>query len=104
MTKQEKREKIIKGLECHAKLIGCRAHCPYWHIETLDCSIELADDVLALLKSQEPVKPYMDFDGRDVWRCGNCHRNIFHPGTGDDDGEKNYRKFCFHCGRAVKWE
>lgn len=58
----------------------------------------------AALRAQEPVEPYMDFDGLDVWRCGNCHRNIFHPRFAEDDeGEKNYRKFCYHCGRAVKW-
>ena len=47
-------EKVIKGLECHAKVIGCKEHCPYWRSETLDCSIRLANDSLALLKAQEP--------------------------------------------------
>lgn len=61
-------------------------------------------DVIALLKAQEPVAPIFDYDGRDVWLCGNCHRTIFHPTrTDEDENEKNYRRFCFHCGRAVKW-
>lgn len=61
-------------------------------------------ELQAKLKAQEPVKPFLDYDGNDVWRCGNCHRNIFHPSHTDaDEDEKNYRRFCFHCGRAVKW-
>lgn len=76
-------------------------NAPEWDGHTPAQAIER----IGKLKAQEPVKPYMDYDGHDVWRCGNCHRNIFHPGlTGNDEGEKNYRKFCFHCGRAVKWE
>ena len=60
---------------------------------------------LEALKAQEPVKPIFDYDGNDVWRCGNCHCNIFHPSRTDaDENEKNYRRFCFHCGQAVKWE
>lgn len=62
-------------------------------------------DAIELLKAQEPVAPIFDYDGRDVWRCGNCHRNIFHPTrTDEDENEKNYRRFCFHCGKAVEWK
>lgn len=66
---------------------------------------EVLDATITLLKAQEPVAPIFDYDGRDVWRCGNCHRNIFHPTrTDEDENEKNYRRFCFHCGRPVKWD
>ena len=66
---------------------------------------EVLDEAIALLKKQEPVEPIFDYDGRDVWRCGNCHSNIFHPTrTDEDENEKNYRRFCFHCGKAVKWK
>ena len=37
-----------------------------------------AHDALVLLKEQETVEPYMDYDGHDVWRCGNCGATIFH--------------------------
>lgn len=48
------REKVIKGLEAHATASGCMKNCPYWRIETLNCSQELAADALALLEAQQP--------------------------------------------------
>ena len=63
--------------------------------------ISLLDD---LLKAQKPVKPYMDFDGHDVWRCGNCGAAIFHlDHTQADEDAQNYAKFCRQCGQAVNW-
>lgn len=57
------------------------------------------------LKAQEPVKPFMDFDGHDVWRCGNCGAVIFHlDHTQADEDAQNYAKFCRQCGRMVKWD
>ena len=57
-----------------------------------------------MLKVQEPVKPYMDFDGHDVWRCGNCGAAIFHlDHTQADEDAQNYAKFCRQCGQAVNW-
>lgn len=106
------REKVIEWLDfcirntdcsiCECELSGC----PYLGGSNVgNCFVTLMNDTLALLKAQEPVEPIFDYDGRDVWRCGNCHRNIFHPSrTDSDENEKNYRRFCFHCGRAVKWE
>ena len=52
----------------------------------------------------ESVKPVLDFDGKDVWRCGKCGATIFHPeNTQADEDEKNYNKYCRKCGREVKW-
>lgn len=52
----------------------------------------------------EAVKPVLDFDGKDVWRCGNCGGTIFHPSnTQADEDEKNYNRYCRKCGREVKW-
>lgn len=48
------REKTIKGLEAHATASGCMKNCPYWRIEALNCSQELAADALALLEAQQP--------------------------------------------------
>lgn len=57
-----------------------------------------------LLLKQESVKPYLDFDGLDVWRCGACGTSLFHHV--DDESEedmKNYVRYCKHCGRPVRW-
>ena len=68
-------------------------------------AIDTAVRAMRLVKEQEPVEPIFDYDGNDVWRCGNCHCKIFHPSRTDaDENEKNYRRFCFHCGMAVKWD
>lgn len=51
------------------------------------------------------VKPYLDFDGKDVWRCNNCTATLFHPSyTEPDRDEMNYIKYCSHCGRRVNWD
>lgn len=56
-------------------------------------------------KRNEPISPYLDFDGHDVWRCGNCHTNIFRIyETTDIECEKSCFKYCHKCGQAVKWE
>lgn len=94
----DKREKVIKGLECHAKAIGCRQHCPYsyWRSETLDCSMELADDALALLKAQEPKYPIRK-QSKHGWfpYCPKCEIIL---------NEMARPKYCSNCGQAVKWE
>jgi len=59
---------------------------------------------IALLKEQEAVEPYMDYDGHDVWRCGNCGATIFHiEHSQADEDWKSYAKFCRQCGKKVKW-
>ena len=83
-------------------MFKCRVldNAPEWDGHTPAQAIER----IGKLKAQEPVEPFLDYDGKDVWRCGNCHCNIFHPSRTDaDENEKNYRRFCFHCGMAVKW-
>ena len=99
------RGKVIRGLEC------CILRDPDDHARCSQCSYggncvnRLKMDALSLLKAQEAVKPHMDFDGHDVWRCGNCGATIFHPEhTQADEDERNYNKFCRHCGQAVKWD
>lgn len=57
--------------------------------------LELAEDALALLKAQEPVKPVPDtsYGARPWWFvCGNCKLSV------NED-----QKYCSNCGRAVKW-
>lgn len=73
----------------------CDNYCPF---------VEASDMLKDYKRLLVPVKPYMDFDGRDVWRCGNCGAAIFHISSdASDEDAKNYAKFCRHCGRPVKW-
>lgn len=55
MTDQDKREKVIKGLECCLAVTMCGV-CPYNDDRELWCSNNdtLLEDALALLKAQEP--------------------------------------------------
>ena len=101
------REKVIKGLECCMVGDGhspkCEL-CPYTTIgdDTCDSMGALFGDALALLKAQEPVKPWV---GKDGWyRCSGCNNSLA-------SGEKvahfyghPWPKYCEECGRAVKWE
>lgn len=103
MSEQEKREKVIKGLECcinERKNITDCEHCPYREIDEACTSLDdLHSDALALLKAHEPVEPdiegNVEYDGHGSWWhvCGACRQPI-------DKGDK----FCRWCGRAVKWE
>lgn len=102
------REKVINGLtSCLSGPMQCEK-CRYRADDGTtvpQCVKTLREDAIALLKAQEAVKPYMDFDGHDVWRCGNCGAAIFHlDHTQADEDAQNYAKFCRKCGQAVKWE
>lgn len=96
-------EKVINGLECELKK-DC-SDCPYdADFNCLGC-LALHRDALELLKEQEPVKPYMDYDGQDVWRCGECGNSLMHPSYYDCDNDaKNHIRYCSHCGRAIAWD
>ena len=94
MTKQEAINRIENHLRTHFRDLY-----PYTVIkEALFMGIEA-------LKVQEPVKPYIDYDGQDVWRCGSCGATLFHLShTQADENERNCVKFCRYCGKAVKWD
>jgi len=101
MTDAEKREKVIRGLECHVNgHPHTRCHkCPYWGTGphgASECN-DLAAGALALLKAQEPVsvkKKHMKMGGLQTWNwvCGNCDQTVLFSA-----------KFCPWCGRPVKW-
>lgn len=96
MTEHEKREKVIKGLECHMAILACDK-CPYYCGDTCSGIDGVVYDALALLKAQEPVEPVFDAgDGKTIGQflCGKCHAKI---GFG-------HPHFCWYCGRRVKWE
>ena len=52
--------------------------------------------VANMLKAQEPVEPIPGLWDRDIqlYKCGAC---------GEEIGAGGIAKYCFHCGRAVKW-
>ncbi len=102
------REKVIKAFEfCLMPPskkeieydICSHEDCPYYReYNGGKCISALASDALALLKAQEPVEPVHE-DERDIspLRCGNCGAFVLIT-----NGYK--AKYCFECGRAVKWE
>lgn len=103
------KKEVLKALVCRVNdpVVDCTG-CPYNESSVYwkqRCDFHrICRDALALLKEQEPVEPYMDYDGHDVWRCGNCGATIFHiEHTQADEDWKSYAKFCRQCGKAVKW-
>lgn len=98
------RAKVIKGLHyCLRGSIQEHENCPY--VKECDKAIALnaekcplLDDLLEILREQEPVKPNTSCDGLPgeggTWWyvCGNCSNDI------DPDDA-----YCRHCGRKVLW-
>lgn len=63
----------------------------------LRCRANLRNDLIDLLKEQEPAKPTLDIrHGKSMWRCGSCSTAL--------QPNQIHAKFCFNCGQAVKWE
>lgn len=57
-----------------------------------------ATDVIALLEAQEPVKPIDEnYWKHTMGRCGHCKAPL--PAI---EGLRS--KFCWMCGRPVKWD
>lgn len=101
---EEKREKVIKGLEwCMCKKHDCYREkgCPYENeCDDVGCKYALHRDALALLKAQEPkaVVGIADFDTiTAIGGCPACDKSIVNK---SDDPTK----YCKYCGQAVKWE
>ena len=97
MTEQERREKVIKGLECcGAYDYKCNV-CPYQDdggAEDGCCSDELKTNALALLKAQEPMLVVSKDTNEIIGDCPRCGRYVIHW----------HNKYCSECGQAVKWE
>ena len=100
------REKVIKGLECHAE-VNC-VECPYrdgWR--TCPFGETLLADAIDLLKEQEPLEPTrveVEQAGPLYYRCyckkcGHRVGNMMNNRVADV-----HENFCSRCGRAVKWE
>lgn len=92
------REKVLKGLECCARMRrdACQK-CPYEN----ECSdpyvpphgaAHLAADALELLKAEKPVVERQIKWGV-VYRCAECKHELY-----------RIQNYCPWCGRAVKWD
>ena len=81
------REKVMSWLEGLAQ--------QDWRMFHSDSEVQvIAESALALLKEQEPVKPYfVNTNYEQHWKCGNCDWVI---GT--------QYNFCPKCGKPVKWK
>ena len=87
-------EKIIKGLEQTA------ARLQYGSLDnvTLGECEDAVFDALDLLRKKEPVKPIDEnYWKHTMGRCGHCKAPL--PAI---EGLRS--KFCWMCGRAVKWD
>ena len=91
------REKVIKGLELCEIGTGEKCFetdCPYYYKE---CTEDLKNDILELLKEQEAVKPKSKVRHGAYAQiqhfCGNC-MTMLHGKP----------KFCSECGKPVLWE
>lgn len=96
MTDQEKREKVINGLEC-CDNDDCD-RCSYFRsddendLET--CKATLHRDTLVLLKAQEAMLVVSKDTNEIIGDCPRCGRHVIHW----------HNKYCAECGQAVKWE
>lgn len=96
------REKVIKESE-EAIDILAKAEEPTFWIDSVRCALENA---IVLLKEQEPVEPWLSYDGNEYhFHCTACDAVIYHNGASRDETKaREYAKFCRQCGRSVKWE
>lgn len=66
-------------------------------------SMEMADEILAMLKEQEAKPPAIMQDVEGIWStcsiCGHKLRAILAM-----EMDTYFPKFCSECGQAVKWE
>lgn len=103
------KEKVIKGLEhcdfgvsdtCYEK------ECPYY--QSHDCTDELKNDILVLLKEKEP-KQIVHKQGKRENSDGSIDYFVecYCPHCGkllNRGFDIPWAEFCYKCGKAVKWE
>jgi hypothetical protein len=69
-------------------------------------SLECVEDILELLKEQEPVAPVMVPHSRGIaYNCGACGTEIaVIRDTISAGWAKENVRYCQRCGRAVNWD
>ena len=97
MTKDE----IINGLEREIKSIRRE---PRVKMLGICMTVDEAEDIIALLKEQEAVKPH--YNPRSNWyECGACHYSMTSGMHCRSELIPAYKVgFCAKCGKAVKWD
>lgn len=95
-----KLEKVIDALK-HCELYGyCNyEQCPYY--KYAGCLELLRNDVLELLKTQEPVSPTIKQEMDDI--CS-CIDNVAYCGRCGARIGRLKQNYCSNCGQAVKWD
>ena len=86
------REKVIKEYEFMVRnfVPACTSD---------ERNLEIMEEILCMLKEQEPVVPIKPLDKDDdyTYLCSNCKNELFLGDTIRDN-------YCSSCGRLVKWE
>lgn len=83
------REKLIEELD------SCILMARATETKLIHIYVEQAEEILTLLKEQVAVEPIPPTDESEMWRCGNCHHQIFRC---------THQRFCERCGHEVKWD
>lgn len=85
-------EDAIKWLENLKNDIGNPHYECLWHYA------QAIDEICAMLKEQEAVKPDSFMDGRvQRFACKKCGKHLLYAEWGRDN-------YCSKCGQAVKWD
>ena len=125
------RKKVLRGIKCCALGLCAttKRHCPYWAVGDAECRQKLLADVSAILKADEAdidamIEKYTDLLDRTLeeetlplvdagedfasiggapelvhkWKCGACGKVICYS-----ENPPKTIKFCWVCGRRVKW-
>jgi len=94
------RETVMRGLACCIESYDkgfCPDECEY-RGKYPECEQGLMKEALELLREQEPVSPiHENYWKHTIGRCGHCKAPL--PAL-----EGMQSKFCWMCGRAVKWD
>lgn len=89
------REKYIEILSKTAKTVK-----EFKEDAPIKISLECIEDILELLKAQEPVDPTINEYGEVV--CGNCGENVGIIGQTIKIVVR--MRYCPECGKAVNWK
>lgn len=54
-------------------------------------AVENANDILAMLKEQEALKPFTDNEG--LYWCASCKEDVVW-----------HQKYCSNCGKPINWK
>lgn len=111
------REKVIKGLEhCDFGDFATCHECPYY--QSHDCTDELKNDILVMLKEQETANVYKCpncgtwVSAENVVRCKDCKHWLpmnrfvpdYHPGKGECELNCWVRNFDWFCADGERKE